>query len=47
MAQWESQKLKYNSQTGKYIHDTMVQVDRAGVIFARPLMLPVRRVQSP
>ena len=37
MAQWESQKLKYNSQTGKYIHDTMVQVDRAGVIFARPL----------
>ena len=37
MAQWESQKLKYNSQTGKDIHETIVQVDKSGNFFARPL----------
>lgn len=36
MAQWESQKLKYNSQTGKDIHETVLPVDKDGNILAVP-----------
>lgn len=36
MAQWESQKLKYNSQTGKDIHETSLPVDKNGNKLAVP-----------